>query len=169
MNKKADVFDALDAAAPTLRRYARALCAGAGAAFADDCVQNALQGLAGRIRDRELSVANAEEARLEAYAALTALAGRRSAAAPPPGPRHPPIVHGLAALAFEDRAVLLLVSLEGYSYEAVARIIGVSRETALLRLRRARAALSVAGEKGGSSHHADIEARRAVAHLRIVK
>ena len=73
---------------------------------------------------------------------VTALAARKLVDAPPPGPRHPAIVHGLAALPFEERAVLLLISLEGFGYDATARIVGAPRESVLAWLRRARQALA---------------------------
>jgi len=166
MGRRTDIIAGLGGATPALRRYARALCAGAGPAIADDLVQSALQSVGGRIRGRELRPADLAEARIEAYAALVALAQKKLADAPGPASRHPPIVHGLASLAFDERAMLLLVSLEGFGYDASARIVGASRETALARLMRARAALGAEGLRpvpleGG---------RRAAAHhLRVVK
>ncbi len=59
--------------------------------------------------------------------------------------------------------MLLLVSLEGFGYEAAARIVGAPRETALARLRRARASLAGGVSPGESG------ARPGAAHLRIVK
>ncbi|MEF3367529.1 RNA polymerase subunit sigma-70, partial [Methylocystis sp. 9N] len=118
MGRSADIIAGLGGATPALRRYARALCAGAGPAVADDLVQSALQSVGARMRAKELRPADLAEARIEAYATLVALAQRKLANAPRPAPRHPPIVHGLADLSFDDRAVLLLVSLEGYGYDA---------------------------------------------------
>lgn len=166
MVKKAEILEGLGGIAPALRRYARALCAGAGQAASDELVQSALQSVAARIRAKELKPADFADARIEAYAALTVMAAKRLMEASRPAPRHPPVVHGLAELAFEDRAALLLVSLEGFGYGAAARIVGATRETLLARLMRARAALRVeallqaAGPEG---------ARRAAAHLRVVK
>ncbi|PPD42647.1 MAG: RNA polymerase subunit sigma-70 [Methylocystis sp.] len=166
MGKKADILEGLSGAAPALRRYARALCAGAGAALSDDLVQSALQSVGARVRAKELRLADLDEARVEAYGALTALAAKRLADAPRPAPRHPPIVHGLAELSFDDRAALLLVSLEGFGYDAAARIVAAPRETLLARLMRARAAL---GSEGLRPAGAEAGARRAASHLRIVK
>ncbi len=166
MGKRAEILDGLGGAAPGLRRYARALCAGAGSAVADELVQNALQSVGARIRAKELRPADADEARVEAYGALTALARKRLSAATRPAPRHPPIVHGLAKLSFEERAALLVVSLEGFGYEAAARIVAAPRETLLARLMRARATLGTEGLRPASAESA---ARRAASHLRIVK
>jgi RNA polymerase sigma-70 factor (ECF subfamily) len=166
MGKKAEILEGLGGTAPALRRYARALCAGAGHALSDDLVQSALQSVGARIRAKELRPADLAEARVEAYGALTALAAKRLADAPRPAPRHPPIIHGLADLAFDDRAALLLVSLEGFGYDAAARIVGVARETLLARLMRARATLGVESLRLAS---AEGGARRAASHLRIVK
>jgi DNA-directed RNA polymerase specialized sigma24 family protein len=165
MSRKAEILEGLGGMAPALRRYARALVAGAAASLADELVQNALQGVGARIRNREFRPADLAEARVEAYAALTALAAKRLARAPrSAAAHHPPIVHGLAELEFDERAALLLVSLEGFGYDAAARASGASREALLARLTRARAALGVerllAAEPG---------ARRAATHLRVVK
>jgi len=165
MSKKAEILEGLGGLAPALRRYARALCAGAGGALADEIVQSALQSLGARIRARELRPADHAEARIEAYVALTTVAAKRLGQPPRPAtPRQPPVVQGLAELAFDERAALLLVSLEGFGYDAAARVLGTTRETLLTRLMRARGQLGVenlvAAEPG---------ARRAGAHLRVVK
>lgn len=166
MGKKEEILEALSGTAPALRRYARALCAGAGSALSDDLVQSALQSVGARIRAREIRPGGLTEARIEAYGALTALAAKRLANAPRPAPRQPPIVHGLADLAFDDRAALLLVSLEGFGYEAAARVVGAPRETLLARLMRARSTL---GAEGLRPTGAETGARRSASHLRIVK
>ncbi|MBG0806693.1 RNA polymerase subunit sigma-70 [Methylocystis sp. H15] len=166
MGRRADIIADLGGATPALRRYARALCAGAGPAIADDLVQSALQSVGARIRSRELRPADLAEARIEAYAALVALAQKKLADAPGPASRHPPVVHGLASLCFDERAMLLLVSLEGFGYDASARIVGASRETALARLMRARATLGAEGLRPVASSEG---ARRAASHLRVVK
>ncbi len=166
MSRKAGILEGLGGFVPPLRRYARALCAGSGPALSDELVQNALQSVGARIRARELRPADLYEARIEAYAALTAMATKRLSHTSRPAPRHPPIVQGLSELAVEDRAALLLVSLEGFGYDAAARIVGATRETLLARLMRARGALAVDGLQ---APHADNGARRAASHLRIVK
>lgn len=165
MGKKAEILEGLGGIAPALRRYSRALCAGAGHALSDEFVQSALQSVGARIRARELRPADLAEARIEAYVALTALAAKRLVGAARPAPRHPPVVHGLAELSFDDRAALLLVSLEGFGYADAARIAGAPKEKLLARLMRGRAALAVE-----SARPAGVDgARRAAAHLRIVK
>jgi RNA polymerase sigma-70 factor (ECF subfamily) len=164
MTRQGNILEGLSGVAPGLRRYSRALCAGAGHALSDELVQNALQSVGARIRARELRPADAADARIEAYAALTAMAAKRLSGSTRPGSRHPPIVHALADLPFDDRAALLLVSLEGHGYAAAARIVGASRETLLARLMRARAALSADALQGPESGP-----RRAAAHLRVVK
>ncbi|WP_442755156.1 sigma factor-like helix-turn-helix DNA-binding protein [Methylocystis sp. JAN1] len=166
MGKKADILEGLGGTAPALRRYSRALCAGAGQALSDELVQSALQSVAARIRARELKPPDFAEARVEAYIALTAMAAKRLDDALRPAPRHPPVVHGLAELSFEDRAALLLVSLEGFGYAVASRIIGAPRETLLARLMRARAALCVESLRPAAGAES---ARRAAAHLRVVK
>jgi RNA polymerase sigma-70 factor (ECF subfamily) len=168
MGKRSEILEGLTATIPAVRRYARALCAGAGASLADEMVQNALQSVGARIRARELRPADVAEARREVYAAVTAIASRKLAAAPRPAPRHPPIVHGLAALGFDERAVLLLVSLEGFGYDATGRIVGAPRDTALARLIRARAAIGADGQRPAAAA-SDGRARRTASHLRLVK
>jgi RNA polymerase sigma-70 factor (ECF subfamily) len=129
-------------------------------------VQSALQSVGARIRARELRPADLAEARIEAYAALVGLAQKKLANAPGPASRHPPVVHGLASLGFDERAMLLLVSLEGFGYDAAARIVGATRDTALARLIRARSALGAEGLRPVAPSEGG---RRAASHLRVVK
>jgi DNA-directed RNA polymerase specialized sigma24 family protein len=165
MSKKAEILEGLGGLAPALRRYARALGAGVSAGLADEWVQGALQGVGARLRARDAQPADLPDIRIEAYAALTARAGKRLGQTPrPAAPHHPPIVLGLSELSFDDRAALLLVSLEGMGYDAAARVLGVSREGLLTRLAFARAALSAE-----SLLPAEPGARRAASHLRVVK
>ncbi len=149
MGRRADIIAGLGGATPALRRYARALCAGAGQAIADDLLQSALQSVGARIRARDLRPADLAEARIETYATLVALAEKKLANPPGPASRHPPIVHGLASLGFDERAVLLLVSLEGFGYDAAARIVGANSRNcagaADARPRRARRGRAAAG------------------------
>lgn len=169
MGKRTEILDGLSASVPALRRYARALCAGAGPSTADELVQNALQSVGAQIRAKELRPADVAEARREVYAAVTAIASRKLSAAARPAARHPPIVHGLAELGFDERAALLLVSLEGFGYDAASRIVGATRDAALARLMRARAALAIDGLQPAFSSASDGRARRAASHLRVVK
>jgi hypothetical protein len=164
MGKRTEILEGLSGATPALRRYSRALCVGAGQTVSDELVQNALQSVAARIRARELRPADFQEARIETYGALTVLAAKRLADAARPGSGRPPIVHDLAELPFDERAALLLISLEGFGYEAAARVVGATQETLLVRLKRARAALGVENPRT-----ADSGARRSATHLRVVK
>jgi RNA polymerase sigma-70 factor (ECF subfamily) len=166
MGRRSDIIAGLGGATPALRRYARALCAGAGQAVADELLLSALQSVGARIRARELRPADLAEARIETYATLVALAEKKLAGAPGPASRHPPIVHGLASLGFDERAVLLLVSLEGFGYDAAARIVGATRDIALARLMRARAGLGAEGLRPVAPLDGG---RRAASHLRVVK
>lgn len=58
------------------------------------------------------------------------------------------VVRAIAALPFEQREVVLLVGLEGLSYQAVADIVGVPVGTVMSRLSRGRAALHQMVEEG---------------------
>lgn len=56
----------------------------------------------------------------------------------------------MAGLPSERREIILLVSLEGMSYEAVAKLLGVAIGTVRSRLSRGRAALRQALERGAA-------------------
>jgi RNA polymerase sigma-70 factor (ECF subfamily) len=58
------------------------------------------------------------------------------------------VVRAIAALPFEQREVVLLVGLEGMSYQAVADILDVPVGTVMSRLSRGRAALHHMVEEG---------------------
>jgi len=165
MSQKGDLFQKIEAATPALRRYARALCCGAGSAAADELVQAAIEQAAAKVSAREPS--DGAAARHCAYRALTALAREKCAGlAATASPRQPAVVHALADLPYEERASLLLVALEGFSYEAAARIADTSREAFVARLMRARAALSLLDLRPSAPSDG---ARRAGGHLRVVK
>ena len=167
MSQKEDLFQNIEAATPALRRYARALCGGAGSAAADDLVQTAIATAAAKIRAKELKGGDSEAARQCAYQGLTALAREKCAGfAPPPSSRLPPIAIGLANLPFDERASLLLVALEGFSYDLAARIADAPREAVVARLMRARAALSLLDLRPQAPSDG---VRRTGAHLRVVK
>jgi DNA-directed RNA polymerase specialized sigma24 family protein len=168
MAQKEDLFQQIEAVTPALRRYARALCSGAGAAFADDLVQTAIERAAVQIHSKELRAGDRDAARLGAYHALTALARDRlrAAGAMRPSSRQPAIAQGLADLPFEERASLLLVALEGLSYDAAARAAGAPREALLTRLMRARAGLASLDLRPQAP---SAGARRVGGHLRLVK
>ena len=161
-------FTEVEEATPALRRYARALCVTAGSIAADDLVQSAIDNAAVAIRERRLGGGEPGAARLCAYRALTSaareeLSGFESAKL---SARHPAIAQGLAALPFEERAAILLVALEGFSYDAAAEIAGTRREMLIARLMRARAALSTLDLRPPGASDGQ---RRAGGHLRLVK
>ena len=139
----------IEAAVPALRRYARALTR--NAELADDLVQDTLVRAlrsehlfhGGDIRSWLYTIlTNLNRNRLRTLARRPALMtiGDNDApdmAGPEAGSRD--IERALAALAEEQRAVLLLVVLEGLSYREVAEVQGVPIGTVMSRLARARA------------------------------
>jgi RNA polymerase sigma-70 factor (ECF subfamily) len=166
MGKPEDFDETLERLTPGLRRYARALLAGAANDAADDLVQAALQATADETpADAEGAAA---DLRVDLYTALTTAAQRRLRSLPAARPslRQPAIMHRLADLPFEERETLLLVALEGFGYDEVARITRADRAVALMRLMRARSALTALDRRptGG----ADV-GRRHGSHLRVVK
>lgn len=166
MGDKEALFAEVEEATPALRRYARALCVTAGAIAADDLVQSAIDNAALGIRERRLREGGA--ARLCAYQALTAAAREELAGSESPklSARHPAIAQGLASLPFEERAAILLVALEGFSYDVAAEIAATRREALVARLMRARAALSMLDLRPPAPSDGQ---RRAGSHLRLVK
>ncbi|QNN45455.1 RNA polymerase sigma factor [Thermomonas brevis] len=145
----------LQALLPALRRFARSLCA--DATDAEDLVQAALEralsGWRGR-RDRAalqpwlfsiLYRRFLDERRREArWSRLRALFAGRAEEEPELAPS-PERVHAgreqLAAfvrLPAEQRAVLLLVAVEGFGYREAAETLGVPVGTVMSRLSRAR-------------------------------
>ena len=168
MGNNEDLLLNFEAATPALRRYARALCAGADPAAADDLVQTAIEQAAAKLRAKEAKSVLGAVARHCSYRALTELArekyGRALTAASTS--RQSGIALGLAELPFDERASLLLVALEGFWYESAARITDASREDLVARLARARAALSLLDLRPLAPSNG---ARRAAGHLRIVK
>jgi RNA polymerase sigma-70 factor (ECF subfamily) len=108
----------VEAMIPALRRYARALTRDAD--VADDLVQDTLVRA---LRSERLFLGG--DVRSWLYTILTNLNKNRRRA--------------LATLVEEQRAVLLLVMLEGLSYREVADIQGVPIGTVMSRLARARA------------------------------
>ncbi len=168
MGQKCDLLHELEAAIPSLRRYARALCAGAALGAADDLVQTAIERAAAKIRAKEPTLCEDNAARLCAYRSVTALVREKTGegALSKPSAQHPLIVQGLAGLPFSERASLLLVVLEGFSYDLAAETLGVTRYVLLAQLRRARAALSPLDLRPFTSSD---RIRRASAYLRVVK
>jgi RNA polymerase sigma-70 factor (ECF subfamily) len=140
--------DSVESMIPALRRYARALAR--DAEIADDLVQDTLVRA---LRSERLFLGG--DLRSWLYTILTNLNRnrRRSLAR---RPAHLPfddsggdasgteaegrdIARALATLVEDQRAVLLLVTLEGLSYREVAEVQGVPIGTVMSRLARARA------------------------------
>jgi RNA polymerase sigma-70 factor (ECF subfamily) len=166
MTRKDDVSHFEETAARVLRRYARGICAGA-TEEADALVEIALARVASRLHGFDMRESQSGETRVAAYRALTDVARRKGDIAPNVSRHHvaPGIMDALAELPFEERAALLLVSLEGLSYDDAARATGSTREATLERVMRARDFLShldlcpVTGARRASGH----------GHLRVVK
>jgi RNA polymerase sigma-70 factor (ECF subfamily) len=140
---------------PALRRFARTLCA--DAADADDLVQAALERALSAWRSRRqvdalqpwlfsiLYRRFIDERRRQArWSRLRALFSAQAADEPESVPS-PERVHAgrerlaaFACLPVEQRAVLLLVAVEGFGYREAAEALGVPMGTVMSRLSRAR-------------------------------
>lgn len=139
---------------PRLRRYARALLGG-DAQGADDLVQDCLL----RAWDRQHQWRAGSDLRAWLFTVLHNLYVnklRRSQQGPhfvplqgdaELSPAVSAVAHevtlydlekALAALSLDQRAILLLVTLEGLSYEQVAQVMGIPQGTVMSRLHRAR-------------------------------
>src|SRR5262245_23130133 len=138
---------AIEAAIPALRRYARALTR--NGELADDLVQDTLVRAlrsehlfhGGDIRSWLYTIlTNLNRNRLSALARRPALQAIDDSDAPelagPAGARD--IERALASLVEDQRAALLLVVLEGLTYREVAEVQGVPIGTVMSRLARAR-------------------------------
>ncbi|MET0606806.1 MAG: RNA polymerase sigma factor [Beijerinckiaceae bacterium] len=166
MGTRAD-FDALT---PALRRYARGLTG--GAECADDLVQDALLTA---LRSRGVGRGAALQRKL--YAIITDFNrmrvaslesaddfGRETRGEVVPFGREGPTARAvmgrsvLAAMTLAEREAILLVSVEGFSYDEAAEISGVSRPALIARLAKAR---------GRSPQHASAAGRHAPG-LRVV-
>jgi len=139
----------VEAAIPALRRYARALTRDPD--LADDLVQDTLVRAlrsehlfhGGDLRSWLFTIlTNLNRNRLRSLARRPALMPIEDNDAPDfagPESGQRDIERALAGLAEEQRAVLLLVVLEGLSYRDVAEVQGVPIGTVMSRLARARA------------------------------
>ena len=139
----------VQAAIPSLRRYARALTRNAD--IADDLVQDTLVRAlrsehlfhGGEVRSWLYTIlTNLNRNRLRSLARRPALSpiednDAPDMAGPEAGGRD--IERALATLVDDQRAALLLVVLEGLSYREVAEVQGVPIGTVMSRLARARA------------------------------
>jgi RNA polymerase sigma-70 factor (ECF subfamily) len=170
--------EAIETLTPGLRRYARALT-GLGNP-ADEIVQATLM----RTLEEERRWRD-EELKMRVYATLTqinrqrqrAQTVRRQGEAPPgrggalpkPGSRREAISKALDVLATEEREALLLVVLEGFSYQEAAEIIGAPKATLVARVMRARAGLAAAQGFDPRTRSTAAQPQRSGGHLRIVK
>ncbi len=155
--------DALVAQLPGLRRYARTLCGDATRAddLVQDCIARALERdhlwQGGNLRAWLFTIlhnlhVNAVRAG-RARPVHDALVEAAQSAAPPD--QHErlaarEVLARLADLPDDQRAALMLVAVEGLSYEEVAAVQGVPVGTVMSRLSRARARLRAdSGEPPG--------------------
>ncbi|WP_326540711.1 RNA polymerase sigma factor [Pseudorhodoferax sp.] len=171
---------------PALRRYARALTGDAWAA--DDLVQDTLERgcvkwrlwLAGSdLRAWLFTVMHnlhanqtRQAARRPAAAAMLDLASAEHLAAAPAGAPELALdlQRCLLQLPEDQRAVLLLVTLEDLSYAQVARIMKLPPGTVMSRLSRARSRLRTLLDEGGAAPAArEDTVARPVPHLRRLK
>ena len=147
---------------PRLRRYARSLTG--NPALADDLVQDCLDRAWGRmghwqpgsnLRAWLFTIMHNQfvnRVRRESRVDWEALEGREPADTTAPSPDSElqlrDLQAGLAALPGDQREVLLLVTVEGMSYQQVAEVLNVPIGTVMSRLHRARERLRrwMAGE-----------------------
>ena len=151
-----DFLDEIEASVPALRRYARALTRNADRAddLVQDCLERAIrkrglfrptgpvQGWLFRILVNLWRNSLRSERRRGEHVAYDALLVEPSI----PAPQHGRLALGemnraLDRLPDDQRETLLLVVLEGVSYEEAAAILGIPIGTVMSRLSRARAAL----------------------------
>lgn len=147
--------DNVEAMIPALRRYARALARDAD--VADDLVQDTLVRalrserlfIGGDLRSWLYTIlTNLNRNRRRSLARKPSFAPLQDAAAGASGTEAEgrDITRALATLVEDQRAVLLLVTLEGLSYREIADIQGVPIGTVMSRLARARAHMKAALE-----------------------
>lgn len=149
--------DELNTLTPRLRRYARALATGSPlpSEHADDLVQATLMraigaryvGGMGDLAVRLFATVTQLHREGAIVGSSVAVAGGRPAlvasgvAAPSGVGQQTKLSAGLLNLSLEEREALLLVTLEGFSYEEASRILRVSQSVLITRLTQARTAL----------------------------
>ena len=149
-------LDEIDESVPALRRYARALTRNADRAddLVQDCLERAIrkQGLwapTGPLQAwlfRSCSTCTATTLRHQRrrgdHVPIDSLLVEPAVPAPQPGRiALSEMSRAIDALPAEQREALLLVVLEGMSYQEAAGILGIPAGTLMSRLSRARAAL----------------------------
>lgn len=169
--------EAIETLTPGLRRYARALTGlGNGA---DEIVQATLM----RTLEEERRWRD-DELKIRVYSTLTQINRQRQRAQsvrrqgeapagrgsmPAKASRREAISKALDLLATEEREALLLVVLEGFSYQEAAEIVGAPKATLVARLMRSRAALAAAQGVDPRSRFSASAPHRSAGHLRVVK
>lgn len=157
--------ETLHALIPRLRRFARSLASDAAAA--DDLVQTALERALTRGFDvREPAALQAwlfsvlyrafvdEHRRAARWKRIARLFSAENEASPPPPDRvfdARTSLAGFASLTPEQRALLMLVSVEGLAYREAADALGIPVGTVMSRLSRARRALRAMQEETPST------------------
>jgi RNA polymerase sigma-70 factor (ECF subfamily) len=180
----ADMVSLIEPMIPALRRYARALLRDRVAA--DDLVQDCLERAVGHWHQRR-SGSNPQAWIFAILHNLAMTRLKRAARTPPDTPietaddrflgvaatqedglRYNQLLAALETVPDEQRAVLLLVGVEGLSYAETAQAIGVPVGTVMSRLARGRERLrkTLSGE-GQSEHQSEQMSQRP--HLRSVK
>lgn len=153
-----DFLDEIEKSVPALRRYARALTRNADRAddLVQDCLERAinkrglwtptgtLQGWLFRILLNLWRNEARTQRRRGEHVPIDGLLVEPSVAAPQPGRiALAEMSRAIDKLPDEQREALLLVVLEGMSYEEAARVLQIPIGTLMSRLGRARAALRV--------------------------
>jgi len=157
--------DTLTAQIPPLRRFARSLLGNPDSA--DDLVQATLERALttrARLRDpdaiqpwlfsilyRQFIDHTRRERRRQRLLSLLALQPPHYAPSPEHISEHNATLAAFSRLAPEPRALLLLVSVEGFSYQQAADTLGVPIGTIMSRLSRARERLRALAEGGVKS------------------
>jgi RNA polymerase sigma-70 factor (ECF subfamily) len=155
-----DLLSVIQPLIPRLRRYARSMAGDAATAddLVQDCLERAVRGWPKRRPDGDarawvfailhnLAVNRLRQAaRRGVHVALEGSAD--PALASPPAQedalRHADLLRALDTLPLDQRSVLLLVSVEGLSYEQAARVLDIPIGTVMSRLSRARQKLLLA-------------------------
>ena len=153
----------IDSITPGLRRFARALVLDEHDARSDVADSLVHQTILRAISNERTIEAGALRRWL--YAAL--IDANRIRRMDPSVDRQPPqapVAAALGVLNLDDRAALLLVALEGFTYAGAAEILRIPRATLVQRLVRARVRV---GEIPDAARAAD--PKRQHPHLRLVK
>jgi RNA polymerase sigma-70 factor (ECF subfamily) len=142
----------LEAAVPALRRYALALLRDRGEAddLVQDCLLRALDRIDAKLGDGDIrpwlftimhNLFISRGRRLTRRAAWLVHDNDAEGSVPPTQSSYLEVqdmLRGLATLPDDQRQVILLVTVEGFSYAEVARIVGAPIGTVMSRLSRAR-------------------------------